>query len=149
MIYAKKACKGNQGHLEPTFDATAAFNHYKELATKDSSYSTLPPWVAQVMPPPSKEELLPFDLYPITLGTIRRTLRNRSSSSTPGDNGIPYHHLKKMPSTHHFLATYSLKYSLGNVLPQKCGTKPRSNLYQKARTLLFRTTSGPLPSPQL
>ena len=105
--------------------------------------------VAQVMPPPSKEELLPFDLSPITPGTIRRTLWNRSSSSTPGNDGISYHHLKNMPSTHNFLATLFSKYSLGNALPQKCGTKPRSNLYQKARTLLFWTTSGPSPSLQL
>ena len=38
----------------------------------------------------------------------------RSSGSSPGDDGITYHHLKKMSSTHHFLATLFSKILLVN-----------------------------------
>ena len=70
--YAKKACKGSRSHLEPTFDVTTDFNHFKELFDVDRSYSyiTLPSWVREVMPPPDEDELLPFDLSPITPSMI-------------------------------------------------------------------------------
>ena len=76
----------------------------------NSRYNTpnnpgLPNWVHDVMPSPDPSEMTPFDLLPITPGTIKRILMKRPSNSSPGDDGISYHHLKKMPSTHHFLAT--------------------------------------------
>ena len=50
-----------------------------------------------------------FDISPITPGAIKRMLRKCKSNSTPGPDGISYHHLKKLPSTHHFLATLYTK----------------------------------------
>lgn len=57
------------------------------------------------MPPPDNDSLLPFDVPAITLGQIKCLLRNRLSISSPRDDGITYHHLKKMQLTHHYLAT--------------------------------------------
>ena len=65
----------------------------------------LPEWIDKVMPAPDPDEMTPFDLSAITPGSLKRILAKRSSNSSPGDDGITYHHLKKMPSTHHFLAT--------------------------------------------
>ena len=59
----------------------------------------------EVMPSPDPKHMSPFDLSPITPGIVKRTLMKRSSNSSPGEDGITYHHLKKLPSTHHFLAT--------------------------------------------
>ena len=48
---------------------------------------------------------------------IKKVLRKRSSSSSPGDDGITYHHLKMMPLTHHFLATLFSKVLLCSHVP--------------------------------
>ena len=65
----------------------------------------MPSWVSQVQHVPSEDDLLQFNLSPITPSIIKKVLRKRPSSSSPGDDGITYHHLKMTPSTHHFLAT--------------------------------------------
>ena len=96
---------------EPSFSADEGYKFFKEASNgTNSKYDTsdspgLPDWVHRVMPPPETSEMIPFDLSPITPGCIKKMLRKRSSNSAPGDDGITYHHLKKMPSTHHFLAT--------------------------------------------
>ena len=46
-----------------------------------------------------------FDLKPITPGLVKRILKKCSSSSTPGPDKVTYSCLKKLPSTHKFLAT--------------------------------------------
>jgi len=66
------------------------------------------------MPAPTEPALIPFDLSPITPSLGKRTLYSRSSNSSPGDDGISYHHLKKMPSIHHYLATLFSKVLLEN-----------------------------------
>ena len=53
---------------------------------------------------PKTLEMVPFNLSPVTSGSIKRILKKELSNSTPGDDEILYHHLKKMPSTHHFFA---------------------------------------------
>ena len=96
--------------IDPNFSASDAYNHF--AVTFDGSnfrYNTpdqpgLPKWVQDIMPPPELEEMTPFSLSPITPGKVKRVLMKRSSNSSPGDDGITYHHLKKMPSTHRFLA---------------------------------------------
>jgi len=50
-----------------------------------------------------------FDISPITPGAIKGMLKRCKSNSTPGPDGITYHHLKKLPSAHHFLATLYTK----------------------------------------
>ena len=56
-------------------------------------------------PPPVDDSLVAFDLSAITPSCIKATLKKCSSSSAPSCDEITYHHLKKLHSTHHFLAT--------------------------------------------
>ena len=74
-------------------------------ASSHQTYQTLPEWVNQVMPFTERDEPIEFDLSAITPGTIRKILKSRPSNSSPGEDEITYHHLKKLPSAHHFLAT--------------------------------------------
>ena len=66
---------------------------------------------------PSDEGLFDFDLSPVTPALVKKVLRKHSSGSAPGDDGISYHHLKMMPSTHHFLATLFSKILLHSQVP--------------------------------
>ena len=53
---------------------------------------------------PANREEVEFDTIPITADLIWRALKKSNKSSSPGDDGITYHHLWKLPSTHSFLA---------------------------------------------
>ena len=57
-----------------------------------------PSWIADVMPMPDVDSFVEFDMSPITPGLVKGILKSRSSGSSPGDDGISYHHLKKLPS---------------------------------------------------
>ena len=91
-------------HAVPYFTAETAYAYFKELTYSINSQA-LPERIDQAMPPPDSEELIDFDLTAVTLGAIKSVLKKWPSNSSQGENGITYHHLKKLPSTHHFLAT--------------------------------------------
>ena len=57
------------------------------------------------MPSTECDEPIEFDLSAITPGTIRNVLKSHPFNSSPGKDEITYHHLKKLPSAHHFLET--------------------------------------------
>ena len=111
---------GSSADVHPNLSAAEAYNHFANVTNgANSRYNTpenpgLPVWIDEVMPSPHPDEMTPFDLSLITPGSIRRVLAKRSSSSSPGEDGNTYHHLKKMPSTHHFLATLFSKILLCN-----------------------------------
>jgi len=94
-------------HAEPSFSAETAHAYVRDsTASSQQTYQTLPEWVSQVMPSTDCDEQIKFDLSAITPSTIRNVLKGRPSNSSPGEDGITYHHLKKsLPSAHYFLAT--------------------------------------------
>ena len=105
-LYAKKCCSGKNTRAEPNFSAETAYAYFQDsTASSHQTYQTLPEWVNQVMPFTERDEPIEFDLSAITPGTIRKVLKSRPSNSSPGEDEITYHHLKKLPSAHHFLAT--------------------------------------------
>ena len=67
----------------------------------------LPQCINEVWPAPDQEELTPFDISPITPSLLKIVLKKRSSNSSPGEDEISYHHLKKVPSTHFFATLFS------------------------------------------
>ncbi len=75
-------------------------------------YSSLPTWVLKAMPRP--DIVSEFNISPVTLSLIKRFLRQLPNASAPGPDRISYLHLKKLPSTHHFLATLFSKIILTN-----------------------------------
>jgi len=105
--FAKSACSLSS-QLEPTFSPTEALDYFSQsFSGVNSAYTSLPPWVLEYMPAPTVEQ--EFDISPITPGAIKGMLKRCKSNSTPGPDGITYHHLKKLPSAHHFLATLYTK----------------------------------------
>lgn len=102
--FSKSVCKPQMASIPPAFSKEECECYFEKLYSgKDGHYSKLPDWVQEVMPSPEVVE--PFDVSPITPGCVKGTLKKCSSKSSPGPDGITYHHLKKLPSTHHFLAT--------------------------------------------
>ena len=91
--------------MSPNFSSDTCLSHFKPSfeAQANPSYATLPCWVPEAMPLP--DTLSPFDLSPIRPREIRRILKKLSKPSAPGPDNISYTHLKRLPSTHHFLAT--------------------------------------------
>jgi len=83
------------------------------------------------MPIPDDNSRSEFNLSPVTSGNIKSILKSRSSGSSPGDDTISYHHLKKMPSTHHFLATLFSKILLDSQLPLSSWCSARIKLIHK------------------
>ena len=65
-------------------------------------YDGMPFWINEILPPTEEES---FDLSLITPATIKRTLKHCRKSSSPGDDGVSYLHLWKLPACHQFLAT--------------------------------------------
>ncbi len=102
--FAKKICMGSKKGESPSFDANVALNYFQGNSLARNQYQGLPPWVEDIMPK-SEDIMCPFDLSPFTPREVKCTLKKRPSNSTPGEDGITYHFLKKLPSTHHFLAT--------------------------------------------
>ena len=76
------------------------------------------------MPALLVEEVIPSDMSAITPGCIKGLLK-RPTNSSPGKDHISYHHLKKMSSTHHFLAMLFSKILLKNTKAPKewCSAK--------------------------
>ena len=101
-------------HAEPDFSAETAYAYFlNSTASNHQTYQTLPEWVNQVMPSTERDEPIEFDLSAITPGTIRKALKSYLSNYSPGEDEITYHHLKELPSTHHFLVTLFSKILLG------------------------------------
>ena len=86
-----------------------SLNHFQSSfeASSGPQYSSLPAWVEEVMPHP--EITSNFDMSLVTPGLIGKTLRKLPNMSAPGPDKISYLHLKKLPSTHHFLTTLYFK----------------------------------------
>ena len=129
--FSKKVCNGKTNQEQPEFDANQALAHFQTAFAGDCHYTHLPHWVEEVMPAPLVEEVTPFDMSAITPGCIKRLLKKRPSNSSPGKDRISYHHLKKMPSTHHFLATLFSKILLKNPKAPKEWCSAKITLIQK------------------
>lgn len=103
--YAKSVCSKSE-KFSPTFSQATCFQYFQRVSSDmEVSYKILPDWVYRVSSPPDEtEEYSPFDLTAVTPGQVKRILQC-STSSSPGSDGITYFHLRKLPCTHHFLAT--------------------------------------------
>ena len=74
-------------------------------AYSQQMYRTLPEWVSQAFFTFECDELIKFELFAIAPATIRKVLKSLPSNSSPGEDEITYHNLKKLPSAYYFLAT--------------------------------------------
>ena len=112
-LFAKSVCSPSGPPIVPSFSASICQSYFEKLFSgKGCSYFGLPGWVHNVSPP--TDIVSEFDLSPITPEYSKRTLQKCSSKSSPGDNKLTYHHLKNLPTTHHFLATLFTKLLLSS-----------------------------------
>ena len=103
-LFAKSVCSPSGPPIVPSFSASICQSYFKSC----SQGKVAPILVyldGSITFPPPTDIVSEFDLSPITPGYIKRTLQKCSSKSSPGDNKLTYHHLKNLPTTHHFLAT--------------------------------------------
>ena len=108
--FSKSVCD-EPPNSAPIFSCETCFQYFKDTHSDDNvSYTNLPDWVTHVMPSPDEIETegSPFDMSPITPGQVKRILQKYSTSSSLGPNKITYLHLRKLPCTHHFMATLIL-----------------------------------------
>ena len=90
---------------KPSFTMEVGRVHFQSTFQDSNGpqYASVPAWVLETMPRP--EIMTEFSISPVTPSLIKRFLRKLPNASAPGPDRISYLHLKKLPSTHHFLAT--------------------------------------------
>ena len=94
---------GQTRNVPPNFSAEEAYSHFENVfSDRMVQYTEIPKWVVNYTPVITQDT---FDLTPITPGMVKKILQKCSSSSTPGPDKVTYSCLKKLPSTHKFLAT--------------------------------------------
>ena len=86
-----------------------AYAYFSGIAKDNDDYAGFPSWINMVINIPHGESLNEFDMSPITPRMIKNILKKRSSSSSSGEDGITYYHLKMLPSTHHLWQPFSLR----------------------------------------
>ena len=73
---------------------------FESAVSLSSSYNGFPDWISEVWQLP--EAGFEFDMSSIRPSEVKRVLKGCSFTSAPGDDGISYFHLKKLPSFHNF-----------------------------------------------
>ena len=76
----------------------------------------------------------PFNREPIRPRDIRSVLKNKTSNSAPGPDGITYGVLKKLPTTHHFLATLYNKVTESGLPPPSWCDSRITLIHKKGET---------------
>ena len=102
--FAKAACNGTLDKEEagPTFSKEDADAHYKGTYSKAVNIDSAKlDWFPEVEPP-----TVPYNSSPITPKEVRDIIRGKSPTTAPGEDGLLYGVLGKLPSVHHFLATH-------------------------------------------
>ena len=89
---------------DPTFDCVTASSYFTNMYSNSTvpCGDCLPSWVSESIPDCDSSL---FNVEIITSSLVKSTLRHCSMKSSPGMDGITYHHLAHLPSNHHFKAT--------------------------------------------
>ena len=114
--FSKSACNGTLDKEEaaPTFTKEVADNHYRGTYSKAVNIdSTKLDWFPEVAKPS-----IPFDTTPITPKDVRDIIKGKSPTTAPGEDGLLYGVLAKLPSVHHFLATHYNKTDASSLAPK-------------------------------
>ena len=116
--FSKSVCDDTFGKTssDPTFSKAAADNFYQNRYQKETpvDHSKLKWFPDLIMP----ESFSKFKMDPFKPKDIKNLIKSKSNSSSPGPDGIPYAILKKLPCTHHILATLYSKLLITPIPPQ-------------------------------
>ena len=114
--FAKTAANGrlDKGDEVPTFSKEDADDFYKGRYSQavDIDISQLD-WFSEVAPP-----TVPYDTSPITPKEVKAIFRSKSPTTAPGEDGLLYGVLAKLPAVHHFLATHYNKTQASSLAPK-------------------------------
>ena len=118
--FAKDACNGtlDTERVKPKFSNKEAFDFYQDRYANpgDIDFTKLD-WFVSV-PEPTQS----YDRSAIRPGDVKRILKNKSPNTAPGEDGLLYGVLAKLPSIHHFLATLYSKINESCVAPESWAT---------------------------
>ncbi len=127
--FAKKCTDGTltTPPTKPGFTKEQADAYYPLKYSKDAYVDPAQlnwfPWI----PIPQSS----FDLSPVRPKNLKNILASKKAKSSPGDDGILYGLLRKLPTTHRFLATmFSKQLLYGD--PPECWSQCRVTLLYKA-----------------
>ena len=70
-------------------------------------------WFSEVTPP-----TVPYDSSHITPKEVKAIFRGKSPTTAPGEDGLLYGILAKLPAVHHFLATHYNKTQVSSLAPK-------------------------------
>ena len=107
--------------MEPLTVKLLALNSAKPQLTNSSLTDTLKPPPIDLTKlswfPPTNPPKVPYPDTAITPGMIKQIIRDKKSDTTPGEDGLLYGILSKLPSTHWFLATLYNKIDEDGIAP--------------------------------
>ena len=101
--FAKAASNGTleQDQVAPTYSKSVADEYYKNKYSKPVKID--PEKLSWFLP--VQEPRIPYNNSTITPKDVKKIFKNKSPNTCPGEDGLLYGVLAKLPSTHHFLAT--------------------------------------------
>ena len=106
--FAKHCVDGNldKKPVAPTFSELDANTYFPSKYGKPNPVDLqIVSWFPYVPTRDDQSPAIPFNLEPIRPRDIRSVLSNKRATSAPGPDGIMYGILRKLPATHHILAT--------------------------------------------
>ena len=115
--FSKEACNGTLGKEkeQPEFSQETANEYFKAKYSRPAEIDTRKlDWFVPVLPPTQ-----PYNQSAIRPGQVKAILCSKAPNTSPGEDGLLYGILAKLPSVHHFLATL---YSKTN---ESCLARPR------------------------
>jgi len=113
--FAKDACNGTLGEekVQPTFSREEANIYFKtKYGTRVDIDTTKLDWFVPTQPP-----TVPYEQSEIRPCQVKEILKGKSPNTAPGEDGVLYGVLAKLPSIHHILATLFTKTNESSLAP--------------------------------
>ena len=132
--FSKSVCNDTLGKSspQPSFSKSKADDFYKTRYSQKTTFDTNNlGWYPRLETP---ENLTQFVMDPFTPKAIKKLLKSKSNNSSPGPDGITYGILKKLPVTHHILATLYSKLLHSPTPPSSWGKSKITLIYKKGES---------------
>ena len=126
--FAKDACNGDldKDKVQPKFGKEEVFKFYSDRYSSPGELDTSKlDWFV-----PAAEPVFRYDQASIRPCEVKNILKKKSPNTAPGEDGLLYGVLAKLPSVHHFLATLYTKTHETSVAPASWATSMVVLLYK-------------------
>ena len=115
MRFARDSCKGTLGEekVQPQFSVEEANIFYPGRYSSPTNLDINKlDWMVPPPPPP-----VPFNLSAIRPSHVKNILKSKAPNKAPGEDGLLYGVLLRLPSIHHILATLFTRTNESNLAP--------------------------------